>query len=52
MSLVIVRIIESKIGKARILRTERNMKERGGGEMAGTVDLDPLPPDSFPSSFK
>ena len=33
----LLRIRESKIEKARILRRERNMKERKGGEMAGTV---------------
>ena len=33
----ILRIRESKIGKARILRRERNMKERKGGETTGTV---------------
>ena len=32
----LLRIRESKIEKARILRRERNMKERKGGEMAGT----------------
>ena len=31
----LLRIRESKIEKARILRRERNMKERKGGEMAG-----------------
>ena len=30
-------IRESKIERARILRRERNMKERKGGETAGTV---------------
>ena len=33
----IIRIRESKIERARILRRERNMKERKGGETAGTV---------------
>ena len=33
----LLRIRESKIEKARILRRERNMKERKGGETAGTV---------------
>ena len=33
----LLRIRESKIEKARILRRERNMKERNGGETAGTV---------------
>jgi len=33
----LIRIRESKIEKARILRRERNMKERKGGETAGTV---------------
>ena len=33
----ILRIRESKIGRARILRRERNMKERKGGETAGTI---------------
>ena len=33
----LLRIRESKIEKARILRRERNMKERRGGETAGTV---------------
>ncbi len=33
----LIRIRESKIQKARILRRERNMKERKGGETAGTV---------------
>jgi transposase InsO family protein len=33
----ILRIRESKIERARILRRERNMKERNGGETAGTV---------------
>ena len=33
----ILRIRESKIEKAGILRRERNMKERKGGETAGTV---------------
>jgi transposase InsO family protein len=32
----LLRIRESKIEKARILRRERNMKERKGGETAGT----------------
>jgi hypothetical protein len=32
-----LRIRESKIERARILRRERNMKERKGGETAGTV---------------
>ena len=35
----ILRIRESKIEKARILRRERNMKERKGGETAGTVSV-------------
>ena len=33
----ILRIRKSKIEKARILRRERNIKERKGGETAGTV---------------
>jgi hypothetical protein len=33
----LIRISESKIEKVRILRRERNMKERKGGETAGTV---------------
>ena len=33
----LLRIRESKIERARILRRERNMKERKGGETAGTV---------------
>ncbi|MCW6169340.1 MAG: hypothetical protein LVQ96_04470 [Thermoplasmatales archaeon] len=33
----LLRIRESKIEKARILRRERNMTERKGGETAGTV---------------
>ena len=33
----ILRIRESKIERARILRRERNMKERNGGETAGTI---------------
>ena len=33
----ILRIRESKIERARILRKERNMKERKGDETAGTV---------------
>ena len=33
----LLRIRESKIEKAGILRRERNMKERKGGETAGTV---------------
>ena len=33
----LLRIGESKIEVARILRRERNMKERKGGETAGTV---------------
>ena len=33
----ILRIMESKIEKARILRREKNMKERKGGETAGTL---------------
>ena len=33
----LLRIRESKIERARILRMERNMKERKGGETAGTV---------------
>ena len=33
----ILRIRESKIERARILRRERNMKEQKGGETAGTV---------------
>ena len=33
----LLRIRESKIERARILRRERNMKERRGGETAGTV---------------
>ena len=33
----LLRIRESKIEKARLLRSERNMKERNGGERAGTV---------------
>ena len=32
-----LKITESKIEKARILRRERNMKEWNGGETAGTV---------------
>jgi hypothetical protein len=33
----ILRIRESKIERARILGRERNMKERQGGETAGTI---------------
>ena len=33
----LIRIRESKIEKARILRRKRNMKKRKGGETAGTV---------------
>ena len=33
----LLRIRESKIERARILRRERNMKERKGGETAGIV---------------
>jgi len=32
-----LRIRESKIERARVLRRETNMKERNGGEIAGTV---------------
>ena len=35
----ILRMRESKIERARILRRERNMKERNGGETAGTISL-------------
>ena len=33
----LIKIRKSKIEKAKILRRERNMKERKGGGMAGTV---------------
>jgi len=33
----LLRIRESKIERARVLRRETNMKERNGGERAGTV---------------
>ena len=33
----LLRIRESKAERARILRRERNMKERRGGETAGTI---------------
>lgn len=39
MSLDIVRIMESKTEKARILKRERNMKEQKGGE---TAELSPI----------